>query len=70
MDEIRIIKNLAVYTTDFIPPQDQLTQTASPLLPLSAGTFLFSQCVSGNLVGTYSDGFGGRYTQTISEGSC
>lgn len=70
LDDVRVVKNFAVYRNDFIPPSSILSAAAevAPLAP--SGTFLFSDCVDGNLVGTYADGTGGRYTQTISEGSC
>jgi hypothetical protein len=69
-DDFRIVKGLAVYQADFIPPTAALPAYATVAPPAPSGTFLFSACVEGDLVGTYADGSGGRYTQTISAGSC
>ena len=69
-DDFRIVRGLAVYQSDFIPPAAALPANATVAPPAPSGTFLFSACVEGNLVGTYADGSGGRYTQTISAGSC
>lgn len=70
MDEVRVVHGLAVYVGDFVPSTQPLTPSATRAPFAPAGTMLFSGCDNGNLVGTYADGSGGRYTETISEGSC
>jgi hypothetical protein len=70
IDDFRMVKGLAVYEFDFVPPTAALSVNASVALAAPLGTFLFSQCVGGSLTGTYADGAGGRYTEVISQGSC
>lgn len=71
IDDLRITRGVAIYDGDFDPPESALTTTAEPYTAYKAyGTLLFSECVDGDLVGTYADGSGGRYTETISVGSC
>jgi hypothetical protein len=70
IDDLRIVKGLAVYQSDYTPPTAALPVNATAAPPASYGTFLFSECVDGDLVGTYADGIGGRYTEVISAGSC
>lgn len=71
IDDFRMTKDLAVYDGDFIPPTTALSANVSRYAPYKLyGTLLFSECVDGDLVGTYADGNGGRYTETISVGSC
>lgn len=71
IDDFRMTKDLAVYDGDFIVPDSALTTNAVAYTNYKTyGTLLFSECVDGDLVGTYADGNGGRYTETISVGSC
>lgn len=71
IDDLRLTPGLAVYDGDYVVPTAQLSSPASPYTAYKPyGTFLFSECVSGDLVGTYADGVGGRYTEVISAGSC
>lgn len=71
VDDFRLVKGLAVYDGDFIVPDSALTTNAVAYTNYKTyGTLLFSECVDGDLVGTYADGNGGRYTETISVGSC
>jgi len=69
-DDVRVVKGLAVYQSDFIPPASPLSAGATVAPPAPYGTFLFSECVDGDLTGTYANGTGGRYTEIISAGSC
>lgn len=71
LDECRVTIGLAVYQGDFNVPTASLSATVVPSNNFIAyGTLISSECVSGDLVGTYADGYGGRYTETISAGSC
>jgi hypothetical protein len=71
IDDLRIVKGLAVYTGDFVPPTAALPANATPYTNYKPyGTFLFSACDGIDLVGTYADGTGGRYTEVISAGAC
>ena len=71
IDDLRVVKGLAVYDGDFVPPTTALSVNAAPYAIYKPyGTFLFSECVDGDLTGTYADGTGGRYTEIISAGSC
>lgn len=76
IDDVRIVNGLAVYGAgvthgDFVTPAAALTANATPYANYKPyGTFLFSACDGNDLVGTYADGTGGRYTEVISEGTC
>lgn len=71
IDDFRIVKGLAVYDGDFVPPSAALPASATPPTNYKPyGTFLFSECDGIDLVGTYADGDGGQYTEVISEGAC
>lgn len=70
VDDFRLTK-LAVYDGDFVPPSTTLSASVVPYTNYKPyGTLLFSECVDGDLVGTYADGAGERYTEIISEGAC
>ena len=71
IDDLRIVKGLAIYDGDFVPPSAALTANATPYTTYKPyGTLLFSACDGIDLVGTYADGDGGRYTEVISAGAC
>jgi hypothetical protein len=82
MDEVRVVKGMSVYDTDFTVPASPLSPLAATGLPdalgpiavkcppAPEGTLLFTACVSGDWVGTYADGLGGRYIEVLSAGSC
>ena len=71
IDEVRIVKGLAVYDGDFVPPSAALLANATPYTNYQPyGTLLFSECDGIDLVGTYTDGEGGRYTEVLSAGAC
>jgi hypothetical protein len=71
IDDFRLVKGLAVYSGDFVPPSTALSANATAYTNYKPyGTFLFSECVDGDLTGTYANGTGGRYTEIISAGSC
>lgn len=70
IDDFRVVRGLAVYQSDFLPPTSQLSVNANVAPPAPYGTFLFSTCINNNLTGFYANGTGGRYAETISAGSC
>jgi hypothetical protein len=70
IDDLRVVRGLAVYQSDYVPPTSQVSLSATVAPPAPYGTFLFSECVDGDLTGTYANGTGGRYTEIISAGSC
>lgn len=71
MDDFRLVNGLAVYTGDFVPPSVALAANATPYANYKPyGTLLSSGCDGTDLVGTYANGTGGRYTEVISEGTC
>lgn len=70
VDDFRLTK-LAVYDGDFVPPSASLSASVVPYTVYKPyGTLLLSECDGSDLVGTYADGAGGRYTEVISEGTC
>jgi len=76
VDDLRIVAGMSAYGTgvtygDFVTPTAPLSANVTPYTNYKPyGTLLFSACDGIDLVGTYADGEGGRYTEVLSVGAC